>query len=143
MGSDHAGVELKSTLKQWLKEQGYQIHDHGTYAEDSVDYPDYVHPVAGALAHNPDAVGLVICGSGNGVCMTANKYNHVRAALAWAPELARLGREHNNANVLCLPARFIEADQAQEAVMTFLTTEFAGGRHNRRVAKIAPQREEA
>jgi len=139
LGSDHAGFELKESLKQALFEVGHALFDHGTESAASCDYPDFIHPMVEALTTEsaPEALGIAICGSGNGVCMTANKHPAVRAALAWTPELAELARQHNNANVLCLPARFIDAATAKACVDVFLGTPFEGGRHARRVDKIA------
>ncbi len=136
ISSDHAGYVLKEKVKKHLEEKGYFVRDFGPDSEDSVDYPDYAHPLAEAVDKNHLDLGVTICGSGNGVAMSANKHPGVRAALAWDPELARLGRSHNNANVLALPARFMEEDLAIKAVDEFLGTEFEGGRHERRVSKI-------
>ena len=137
MGADHAGFVLKEAVKSFLKAEGVDVHDFGTHSEESVDYPDYVHPLAKEVDHNPDTLkGILVCGSGNGVCITANKYAHVRAALVWNEELAKLCRQHNNSNVLCLPARFIEPEEALACVQAFLHTAFEGGRHKRRVEKI-------
>lgn len=118
-----------------MREQGYAVQDFGTDSADAVDYPDVVHPLCRWLSG--DRRGILLCGSGNGVAMTANKYSHIRAAVCWSGELARLARAHNNANVLCLPARFITTNQALEMLHLFLTTAFEGGRHQRRVDKIA------
>ncbi len=139
IGSDHAGFEMKETLKAYLLESGYEVKDFGTYSQDSVDYPDYAHPLAKAINDGETEMGILVCGSGQGVCMTANKYANVRAALVWSAEIAGLTREHNNANVLCIPGRFISAEVAKECVKMFLTTSFAGGRHQVRVAKISEQ----
>ncbi|MCO6495351.1 MAG: ribose 5-phosphate isomerase B [Bacteroidetes bacterium] len=136
IGSDHAGFKLKEELKKFLANLGYTITDHGTYSEESTDYPDYAHPLASAVETNQGHGGILICGSGNGVCMTANKHAHIRAALCWTKEIAELARLHNNANVICLPARFVTTTQAEEMVSTFLSTAFEGGRHERRVEKI-------
>lgn len=136
IGSDHAGYDLKEFLKRNV--QGVDWTDVGTNSEDSVDYPDFAHQVALNVAGDPEALGILICGSGNGVAIAANRHRGVRAALAWQKELARLGVEHNNANVLVLPARFISNAQASEIVTTFLESSFQGGRHLRRVAKIEP-----
>lgn len=137
LANDHAGFDLKDGLKQWLREEGYEILDLGAYSADSVDYPDFAHKLALEVAGNEGhELGLLICGSGNGVCITANKHKKIRAALAWIPEIASLARQHNNANVLCLPARFITEPQAKEIVNAFLSAQFEGGRHERRVEKI-------
>jgi ribose 5-phosphate isomerase B len=137
IGADHAGFAYKQQLIEMLTAQGYAVQDFGTHSEQSVDYPDYVHPLAKAVETQQLDMGVVVCGSGNGVAITANKHQGIRAALCWTPELASLARQHNNANVLAVPARFISIEVAQEMVQTFLTTEFEGGRHANRVAKIA------
>ncbi len=137
LGADHAGFELKEKLKGFLEEKGFFVRDFGTDSEESVDYPDFSHPLAEAIEKQHLDLGILVCGSGNGVAMAANKHEGIRAALAWDPELAKLGRSHNNANVLALPARFIGEDIAKKAVEEFITTEFEGGRHERRVGKIA------
>lgn len=136
MGSDHAGYELKAKLEKLLVAAGLQVHDHGPHTADSVDYPDYAHPVATQVA-TESILGILICGSGNGVCMTANKHAGIRAALCWNKELAMLARQHNNANILCIPARFVSEALAIEMVEAFLTTAFEGGRHATRVNKIS------
>lgn len=136
IGCDHAGYEYKETVKQMLEAEGWQVSDKGTYSTDSTDYPDYAHPVAAMTESGEAAAGILICGSGNGVCMTANKHQGIRAALCWTAELAELARLHNNANVLCVPARFVSIDLAKEMVHTFLSTAFEGGRHEKRVNKI-------
>ena len=136
LGSDHAGFAQKETIRVWLGEQGHEIKDFGTYSSDSMDYPDVAHPLSDAVAGGAFDLGLLLCGSANGVCITANKHAGVRAAIAWLPELAGLARQHNNANVLCLPARYISNEQAQEIVSVFLQTDFEGGRHQQRVSKI-------
>ena len=136
LGCDHGGYALKEFLKIKIAESGYSLRDFGCYSADSVDYPDVVHPVASAVNKGEFTIAIVICGSGNGVCMTANKYAHIRAALCWNTELARLARQHNNANILCLPGRFITEAEGLSAVMAFLTTDFEGGRHKARVDKI-------
>ena len=136
LGSDHAGFAQKETIRTWLGEQGHEIKDFGTYSADSMDYPDVAHPLSEAVAKGDFDLGLLLCGSANGVCITANKHAGVRAAIAWLPELAGLARQHNNANVLCLPARYISDEQAQEIVSVFLQTGFEGGRHQQRVSKI-------
>jgi ribose 5-phosphate isomerase B len=136
IGSDHAGFELKEFLKIKLAETGYSIRDFGAFSHESIDYPDIVHPLASAVSSGVYKVGILICGSGNGVCMTANKYSEIRAALCWNKEIARLARAHNNANILCLPARFIDPKEALQSALLFLTTEFEGGRHATRIEKI-------
>ncbi len=136
IGADHAGFVLKDPIKNFLTERGIEVMDFGTDSEDSVDYPDFAHPVAEQIESGKAQLGIVICGSGNGVAITVNKHAQIRAALAWKEELARLGRLHNNANVLSLPARYISEEEALKAVEAFITTEFEGGRHERRVGKI-------
>lgn len=136
IGSDHAGFEYKEAIKQMLQAAGYTVADKGTYSLDSTDYPDYAHPLATMVEDGLAAAGILVCGSGNGVCMTANKHAGIRAALCWTEELASLARQHNNANVLCLPARFVTQDAANAMVNSFLTTPFEGGRHQKRVEKI-------
>lgn len=137
IGSDHAGFAYKEIVKQYLKEKGYELEDHGTHSEDSVDYPDFAHPVAKSVSDGESTTGILICGSGEGVCMTANKHQNVRAALVWNSDIAKLTRQHNNANVICLPARFISSQQAIQFIDLFLETEFDGGRHEKRVNKIS------
>lgn len=136
IGSDHAGIDLKHHLKDHLKAAGYDVTDKGTHVKDSVDYPDFAHAVASGILQEPGALGIVICGSGNGVNITANRHVGVRSALAWNPEVAALARQHNNANVLALPARFITVEVAYAIVDAFLAAVFEGGRHQRRVEKI-------
>jgi ribose 5-phosphate isomerase B len=136
LGSDHAGFELKNDLLVYLLEQGYELQDMGPDSAESVDYPDYAHKVAESVASGENTLGILICGSGNGVCITANKHAGVRAALCWEPELGALARQHNNANILCLPARFISQEKAVEIVKAYLSAEFEGGRHQNRVSKI-------
>lgn len=137
IGADHAGYEYKAELKKHLEGQGYEVKDYGTHTSDSVDYPDYVHPLANDIESGEIALGILICGSANGVCMAANKHRGVRAAITWEVELAALARQHNDANAVCIPARFVGLDMAKSMVDTFLTTDFEGGRHQRRVDKIA------
>jgi len=139
IGGDHAGFEYKRNLIQKLNSLGYEVKDFGPFSTDSVDYPDYVHPLATALENGEFDLGIVICGSGNGVAITANKHQGIRAALCWNEDLAALARQHNNANVLALPARFISYELAEKLAEIFLTTEFEGGRHANRVNKIACQ----
>jgi ribose 5-phosphate isomerase B len=136
IGCDHAGFELKQELITKLSSKSMKISDVGCESSSSVDYPDFVHPLARQINENPDFRGILICGSGNGVCMTANKYPNVRAALCWTPELAQLARQHNNANILCIPARFVSVEIAESMVDLFLITNFEGGRHETRVNKI-------
>jgi len=136
IGSDHAGFEYKEAIKKQLELQGKKVVDMGTHSADSTDYPDYAHPVAELVAKEEAGAGILICGSGNGVCMTANKHAEIRAALCWNEEVAILARQHNNANIICLPARFVSLTQAEQMVKVFLNTPFEGGRHERRVNKI-------
>ncbi len=137
IGSDHAGYEYKEAILKALEEKNIIVLDKGTDSNDSVDYPDFVHPVADAVEANLADLGIIICGSGNGAAMTANKHQGIRAALCWNNELASLARLHNNANVLSIPARFMSLEEAVSMVEIFLDTEFEGGRHARRVDKIA------
>jgi ribose 5-phosphate isomerase B len=137
IGSDHAGYEYKQILIDVLTEAGWQLIDKGTHSTDSTDYPDFAHPVAEMVLNGAASAGILVCGSGNGVCMAANKHQGIRAALCWNEELAVLARQHNNANILCLPARFVSQEDAVHMATTFLETAFEGGRHQRRVDKIA------
>lgn len=137
IGCDHAGFEYKQELVQFLEGKGYQVKDMGVYENKSADYPDFAHPVAYAVEKREVSSGVLICGSGNGVAITANKHQGIRAALCWAPEIAKLARQHNNANVICLPSRFVGIDSAKEMVDIFLSTAFEGGRHQTRVDKIS------
>jgi ribose 5-phosphate isomerase B len=137
-GADHAGFELKTLLLDKAIRLGYTTADHGTHSAESVDYPDFAHAVAASTAREPGTLGVLICGSGNGVCMSANHHHGIRAALAWNPEIARLAVEHNNANVLCLPARYLTNLEAVATLEAFLHATFEGGRHQRRVEKIDP-----
>lgn len=136
LGADHAGFSYKKAIADRLALAGHHVTDFGTYGTESVDYPDFAHPVAGAVEAGEADFGILVCGSGNGVAMTANKHAGVRAGLAWNAEVAALVRQHNNANVLCLPARFTSVEQAQACVDVFLNTPFEGGRHQRRVEKM-------
>ena len=136
IGNDHAGLELKQAIKSYLETKGHNISNHGTDVNDSVDYPDFVHPVAKDIIEGNAEFGILLCGSGNGVAITANKYKEVRAALCWNKELANLARAHNNANILCIPSRFITEENLLDIVESFLKTPFEGGRHQRRVDKI-------
>jgi len=133
---DHAGFKYKEIIKQHLA-GSYEVEDFGTFSEDSVDYPDFVHPAANSVADGKNELGILICGSGNGVQITANKHQKIRCALCWMPELADLARKHNNANMISIPARFIASELAVEIVDKFLTSEFEGGRHQNRVGKIS------
>ena len=136
IASDHGGFEMKQFLIEKLKSVGYDIHDYGTHNINSVDYPDMIHPLATAISKGEYPLGIILCGSGNGAQITANHHTHVRAALCWNVELAKLARQHNDANILALPGRFITCDLAWEMVQAFLSTGFEGGRHTRRVEKI-------
>ena len=137
IASDHAGYEMKVQLVGYLKEQGHKVHDLGPDSDTSVDYPDYAHPLATAIEKGEHDLGVALCGSGNGINMTLNKHQGIRSALCWTAEISVLARQHNNANICALPARFISFELAKEIVEDFLTTEFEGGRHQRRVNKIA------
>ena len=135
IGNDHAGVDYKNYIIKNLEEK-YNIVNHGTDDTNSVDYPDFAHPVSLDIDNSKSDLGVLICGSGNGVAMTANKYKKVRAALCWSEEIAKLAKQHNNANVVCIPARFISKEEALQIVRSFIDTKFEGGRHERRVNKI-------
>lgn len=137
IGSDHAGVLLKKSVKNLLTSKNYLVKDFGPETEDSVDYPDYAHPVASAVENQEYDLGILICGSGNGINMTANKHQGIRAALCWEEEIAALARQHNNANILVMPARFISEEKALSIVETFFVSTFEGGRHQKRVDKIS------
>jgi len=137
IGSDHAGFEYKEALKKWLLEQGLEVKDFGTHSTASADYPDFAHPVASAVEDKVFDLGVLVCGSANGVAITANKHQGIRAAICWTEELASLARQHNNANIVCIPARFIAFDTAEKIVDRFLHTAFEGGRHANRVDKIS------
>lgn len=137
IGGDHAGFIYKQEIIALLESLGHQVRDFGPASEASVDYPDHAHPLAIAVENAECDLGILICGSGNGVAITANKHQGIRAALCWSVELGALARQHNNANVLCLPARFIDLDLAKHIVSVFLTTPFEGGRHQNRVQKIS------
>lgn len=136
IGADHAGFAYKEAIKQWLQERGYIVQDFGTHSDTSTDYPDYAHPLANAIQQGSINTGILLCGSANGVAITANKHARVRAALCWQTDIARLARQHNDANVLCLPARFISLQNAIDMVQIFLTTDFEGKQHTRRIQKI-------
>ena len=139
LASDHAGFELKQFVKQYLEEKGCEYKDYGTYSEESCDYPDYAHALANGMAEGECERGIAICGSGEGISMTLNKHQHIRAALVWTPVIAQLTRQHNDANVLVMPGRFISQEEAREIMDAFFATEFEGDRHVRRIAKIAVQ----
>jgi ribose 5-phosphate isomerase B len=136
IGSDHAGFKLKNEMLVYLLEKGIELQDFGPDSADSVDYPDFAHKVAESVADGENELGILICGSGNGVCITANKHKGIRAALAWEEEIASLARQHNNANVLCVPARFVSKNKAFKIVDAWLDATFEGGRHQNRVSKI-------
>ncbi len=136
IGCDHAGYKLKDNIKAEFEKQGFTFDDKGTYGPDSVDYPDYAHAVAKSVEDGA-AWGILICGSAQGVAMTANKHQKIRAAVVWEEEIAKLARQHNNANIICLPARFISDQEAIRCVAAFASTAFEGGRHENRVNKIA------
>lgn len=137
IGSDHAGFDYKTEIIPYLTALGYEVQDFGPTTADSVDYPDFAHPVSTSVETQENELGILICGSANGVAITANKHQGIRAAIAWQNEIAALARQHNNANVICIPARFIDLDLAKKIAHTFLTTPFEGGRHANRVDKIA------
>ncbi len=136
IGCDHAGFEYKEAIREWLNDKGLQVKDFGTYSSDSADYPDFAHPVSSFIESDDAAFGILLCGSANGVAITANKHQNIRAALCWENEVAQLVRQHNNANIICLPARFITLSLAFEMIETFMNTAFEGGRHERRVRKM-------
>ena len=137
IGSDHAGFETKQILIAHLIQLGYEVKDYGCYSDQSIDYPDYAHPVAEHIEANPGSLGILLCGSGNGISMTANKHQGIRCALCWTAEIAELARQHNDANIISMPARFISVEEAKQMVEIFLNTAFEGGRHAARVAKIS------
>jgi ribose 5-phosphate isomerase B len=137
IGADHAGYELKEVIKTYLESKGLAFKDFGCDSTASIDYPDYAHPVASLIESNPGMKGILICGSGNGISMTANKHQGIRSALCWKKEIAELARLHNDANILTLPARFISKEEAIEMVDVFFETAFEGGRHQNRVDKIS------
>ncbi|MEO5572536.1 MAG: ribose 5-phosphate isomerase B [Bacteroidia bacterium] len=136
IGADHAGYDYKEQLKKYLLEKKFEIMDKGTYSEDSVDYPDFAHPVATAVTDKEVDAGILICGSANGVAITANKHHGIRAAICWTNEVAELARKHNDANIICIPARFVSIELAKSMTDIFMKTEFEKGRHERRVEKI-------
>ena len=137
IGSDHAGFEYKEDMISFLEAKGIPFHDFGTHSEDSVDYPDFAHPVSMAVENGEASFGILLCGSANGVAITANKHQGVRAAICWGEEIAKVAREHNNANIICIPSRFVREGDAEKMVQIFINTNFEGGRHQRRVDKIA------
>lgn len=137
IGSDHAGYDYKEDLISFLEGKGLPFKDYGTHSKDSVDYADFAHPVSTAVENGEASFGILLCGSANGVAMTANKHQGIRAAVCWGEELAQLAREHNNANIICIPARFVREGDAEKMVALFITSDFEGGRHLRRVEKIA------
>ena len=137
LACDHAGYQMKEELKVFLSEQGYQVKDFGTNSEESMDYPDVAHPLANSVESGECEFGIALCGSGNGISMTLNKHQQIRAALCWNSELAALAKQHNNANILSLPARFISLEEAKNIVRSYIDATFEGGRHQRRVEKIA------
>ena len=136
IGCDHAGYALKIKIIDYLKENGFEIKDFGCHSEESIDYADYAHPVANYIEENPESKGVLICGSGNGISMTANKHQGIRAALCWSKEITALARQHNDANIIALPARFISEQDALEMITIFFSTEFEGGRHQNRIDKM-------
>ena len=136
IGSDHAGFEIKEDLISFIEGEGFSYKDFGTDTQDSVDYPDFAHPVASAVESGNYAFGILVCGTANGVAITANKHQHIRAAICWGEEIAKLVREHNDANILCIPGRFVREGDVEKMLNIFMTTEFEGGRHQRRVDKI-------
>jgi len=136
IGSDHAGFDFKENIRQFLANQGITTEDIGTYSKESVDYPDYAQKVSALVQEGKADFGILVCSTGTGMCMAANKITGIRAAQAWIPDIARLSRQHNNANVLCLAGNFLERNTAQEIVKTFLNSSFDGGRHERRVGKM-------
>lgn len=137
IGGDHAGFSYKQEVIEFLKKNNHEVKDFGPYSTDSVDYPDFAHPVSSSVENKTADLGILICGSGNGVAITANKHQEIRAALCWNVDLAKLARQHNNANVICLPARFVSIEDAIEMVKAFVDTPFEGGRHETRVKKIS------
>jgi ribose 5-phosphate isomerase B len=137
IGSDHAGFDYKEDVISFLEGKGFPFTDFGTHSKDSVDYPDFAHPVASAVEKGEAGFGILICGSANGVAITANKHQGIRAAICWGEELAKLSRQHNNANIICIPARFVREGVVEKMVAIFMSTAFEGGRHAERVSKIA------
>jgi ribose 5-phosphate isomerase B len=137
IGCDHAGFEYKEDIISFLEGKGLAYKDFGTYSIDSVDYPDFAHPVAASVENDETAFGILLCGSANGVAITANKHQHIRAAICWGEELAEVARKHNNANIICIPSRFVREGDVEKMLDIFIHTEFEGGRHEKRVNKIA------
>lgn len=137
LGADHAGYDLKLKVRTWLLDLGHTVADYGTHSLDSMDYPDVAHPLALSVESGECEMGILLCGSANGVAMSANKHQGIRAAICWKDEIAALARQHNDANILCIPARYVSDDEARMLVSTFLTTAFEGGRHLKRVEKIS------
>lgn len=137
LGADHAGVEYKNEIMSWLQQKGYTTKDFGTYSTDSVDYPDFAHPTATSVEKGEAAFGILLCGTANGVAMTANKHEGIRAGLCWRTEVTEFTRSHNNANIICIPARYVSIELAKEMLEIFMTTAFEGGRHQNRVTKIS------
>jgi len=137
IGSDHAGFEYKEALVKWLTDKGFKVKDLGTYSPDSVDYPDFAHPTATSVEKGEASFGILLCGSANGVAITANKHQHIRAGICWENDVAGLVRRHNDANIICIPARFVALALAEQMIDIFMTTPFEGGRHATRVNKIA------
>lgn len=137
IGGDHAGFQYKELIAELLQSKGLELKDFGTHSSASVDYPDFAHPVANAVETGEAACGILVCGSANGVAISANKHQGIRAAICWMEEVAQLARQHNNANIICIPARFVSTNEAQRMIELFLDTPFEGGRHQNRVAKIA------
>ena len=139
LGSDHAGYDMKEHIHAFLKAKGFTVEDHGTYSSERADYPDFAHAVATSVEATSEDLGMLFCGSGNGVCITANHHKGIRASLSWNEEVAALARQHNNANVLCFPARFVSNEVAEQMALAWLNAEFEGGRHQQRIDKIPVQ----
>jgi len=137
IGCDHAGFDYKPAIVKWLTDKGFQVKDFGTNSSASVDYPDFAHPVASAVENGEASFGILMCGSANGVAMAANKHQHIRAALCWQTDVATVTRQHNNANIICIPARFVSLYIAEQMIELFMSTPFEGGRHATRVDKIS------
>ena len=136
IGCDHAGFEYKTAIQKWLTDKGYQVKDFGTFSTDSVDYPDFAHPAAVSVENGETGFGILLCGTANGVAMTANKHPHIRAAICWQNDVAAIARQHNNANIICIPARFVSLVLAQQMIEIFMTTAFEAGRHLPRINKM-------
>ena len=139
LGNDHAGVEVKKHIENFLREKGINTKNNGYDGEESVDYPDYIHKVAEDIEEKKANIGIIVCGSGNGAAMTANKHQGIRAAICWNKEIAKLAKQHNNANVISIPSRFLQKKEIEEIITAFLESEFEGGRHERRIKKIPKQ----